>query len=340
MIGKLLDRYMWVVDLVIIAVFATFLAAGVDHFLTGLIDDAIQGAIAPSQDSSVSGKVHRAPTTPSFTPVDGLAILRRNLFDSETGPLDGVVDLTEQFSEEAFVEYSPEQMEGMIPPRCNTPITVQACYASLDHPDYSFAAVQQDNESKILHMGDTVGNLQVQEITWRYVFMQQQGGALCYLDIWNEPMQAPVIAAQTTAVNPTTPAQKMALAKGGPGSAADFQALLNKSIADVSPTEKDIDRTLIDYLVQNKQMLMQSGRVLPNVEGDEINGFKVYGIRKTSLWGKLGIHNGDVVLTVNDMQMDGPDKAYDAFAGLSGSDSMDVQILRHGKPMSFTYNIK
>jgi general secretion pathway protein C len=271
--------------------------------------------------------------------VDGTDILRRNLFDSITGPLDGMPDITADLLEPPVEQTPDPEAEGVIPPRCEARLRLQACYSAPNHPDYSFAALSVDNEEKLVHVGDTVEDLRVAEITWRYVYMQEQGGSTCYVDLWNEDLGGEGAPPSMTSA-PKTPAQKKAMGAKTASSPAQFQGLLNKSIKDVSPTEKDVDRSLIDYLVQNKQMLMQSGRVLPNVEGDEINGFKVYGIRKTSLWGKLGIHNGDVVLSVNELSMDGPDKAYEAFAGLSGTDTMDVKVLRHGKPMTFTYNIK
>lgn len=338
MIGKLLDRYMWVVDLVIIAVFAAFLAAGVDHFLTGLIDGFIRGAVVESpEDRAGPGKSAAMPGKKGggFQPFDGIDILRRNIFDSITGPLDGVDDMTEELfglmpDEAAGFE------DGTILPPCSTPLVLEACYASPDYPEYSFVAIKKDSATRILHEGETIQSFKLERITWRYVFFSQTSGGQCYLDIWNEQIQLP---AQQDG-KPMTAQQKAAMGNEKQQSAADFQAMLNKSIKDLSPNEKDIDRSLIDYLVQNKHILMQSGRVLPNVEGEKINGFKVYGIRKTSLWGKLGIHNGDVVLSVNGNHMDGPDKAYEAFANLGGSDAMTLEVLRHGKPQSFTYNIK
>ena len=342
MIGKLLDRYMWVVDLVIIAVFAAFLAAGVDHFLTGMIDGLIRGAVSePEQEKKPGGRLAklkaglRSSRDDGFTPVDGIDILRRNIFDSITGPLDGVEEWTDAFA--GLEEETVALEDGSILPMCTTPLSLQASYASEEYPDFSFVAIKKDNETKLLHVGETIENYAVSRITWRYAFLAQPGGQQCYLDLWGEQIQGPTQSA-ADGNKPMTAAQKIATSKDK--SAADFQAMLNKSIKDISSNEKDIDRELIEYLVDNKHMLMQSGRVLPNVEGDTINGFKVYGIRKTSLWGKLGIHNGDVVLSVNDQPMDGPDKAYEAFANLSGSDTMSVQVLRHGKPQAFTYNIK
>ncbi len=343
MIGKLFDRYMWVADLVIIAVFAAFLAAGVDHFLTGMIDGLIRGAVAEpaQQKKKPAGRLAkltaglRASRTDDFTPVDGTDILRRNIFDSVTGPLDGSEEWTDAFA--GLEEETVSLEDGSILPLCTTPLSLQASYASEEYPDFSFVAIQKDSETKLLHVGEAIENYVISRITWRYAFLSQPGGQQCYLDLWREQLPASSQAA-ADGNKPMTPQQKKA--GGKEKNAADFQAMLNKSIKDISPNEKDIDRELIEYLVDNKHMLMQSGRVLPNVEGDAINGFKVYGIRKTSLWGKLGIHNGDVVLSVNDTPMDGPDKAYEAFANLQGSDTMALQVLRHGKPQSFTYNIK
>jgi general secretion pathway protein C len=338
MIGKLLDRYMWAADLLIIALFASFLAAGVDHFATGVIDGLVMGAVRRSEEPAAAGRKPVVPVRKAeeFKAVDGIDILRRNIFDSVTGPLDGVQELPEDLFE------TPEEASDMsgdgILPLCAAPLKLLASYASPDHPEFSFVAIEREGQTSILQEGDVIQTYRVARITWRYAFLEPtSSGSTCYLDIWNEQLpSAP--AAPAPSVGPLATGGEAA--DGKLGSAADFQAMLNKSIRDISPNEKDIDRSLIDFLVENKHMLMQSGRVLPNVEGDAINGFKVYGIRKTSLWGKLGIHNGDVILSVNGMPMDGPDKAYEAFAGLGGTSAMDVEVLRHGKPESFTYNIK
>jgi len=340
MIGKLIDRYMWVADLLIITVFTAFLAAGVDHFLTEAIDRLIRGAVEDPAEvkSGKQPKISpylRSKATDQFKPVDGTDILRRNIFDSETGPLDGVEDLTEQ-----ILTQTPEEAagfeDGVMIPMCTNPLILQATYASPDYPDYSFVSVLADGKSSILHEGEMVLSYTVTHITWRYAILRQPTGGECYLDIWKEQMAVPAPVAMNDAMQSAIDDAGVAGAKGP----AEFQAMLDKSIRDISPNEKDIDASLIQYLVENKHMLMQSGRVLPNVEGDQINGFKVYGIRKTSLWGKLGIHNGDVITSVNGSPMDGPDKAYDAFATLGGSNLMTVEVMRHGKPETFTFNIK
>jgi general secretion pathway protein C len=85
---------------------------------------------------------------------------------------------------------------------------------------------------------------------------------------------------------------------------------------------------------------MKSGRTLPNMKGKKVHGLKMYGIRKISLWGKLGLHNGDVVLSANGMGINGPNKIHEAFASLQGTDVMELEILRHGKPMTMKLNIR
>jgi general secretion pathway protein C len=312
---------MWVVDLAIIALLAAFLAAGVDHFLQVMVDGFLRTAVADtSGEERRPGSGIQRPDEP-FERVDGRDILARNIFDSVTGPLDREVGASAApLDDEAQID------ADLVPHTCNPSLSLLASYCFGEHAEHSFVAIRSGQESEILQVGDTIDGHNLESITWRYAFLSTQDGTPCYLDVWAKKMGS------------VKPGKKKTALKGK--GKQNLQALLGKTIKNVSPTVKDVDRSLVEYLVQNKQALLKAGRVLPNVEGNKVNGLKMYGIRKTSLWGKLGLHNGDVLLSVNGQPISGAERIYKAFAGLGGKNVMRLNLERHGKSVTITLKIK
>lgn len=336
---EIFSRYIFVIDLIIIIVFAAFLAAAIDQSISGRIDGVIlKYREAESSLSTKKVKKYRKYKMPSkgsdFEIVNGKAILARNFFDSVTGPLDEQEYVMEDFSQDDFYGQTADDMSSF-PPRCSVQIKVVGLFAS-DDPDWAFAAVEANNKTQVVHVGETIQDHKVNDISWKYLFLGQGGSSTsCYLDIWQEEIPGVKKAPAAGKVSAGPPKAENIFEKK-----KTFQHLLNSSISDVSPTEKNIDRELVDYIMQNKQMLMQSGRVLPNIENEEINGFKVYGIRKTSLWGKLGVLNGDIIKSVNGVAFTGPDSVLQAFGSLQDSDHLIFNVTRRGKGVNLDFNIK
>ena len=342
--GELFDRYILIVDGVIIVLLAAFVAAAVDQHLSARIDTIVMKFKAEKGDKSSDGKT--MPAKPmkkvrpfTFKKVDGKAILARNFFDSITGPLD---EDQEEFTMEDFMGEEVAEDGSVLPPKCSMgQVAVVGLFASND-PDWSFAAVEMNNNTEVLSIGDSFQGHMVNDISWKYLFLKPLGSTKsCYLDIWKEEIEG----AGTASTSPISARISEKAAKHEPGQdpkndRMNLQKMMNKSISSVSDTEKNIDRGLVDYLMENKQLLMQSGRILPNIVNDAISGFKVYGIRKTSLWGKIGVQNGDIVNSVNGISFTGPESAWQAFSKLSGTDHLTVNISRRGSEMNLDLNIQ
>jgi len=103
-IDEFFTRYIFVIDLIIIIILAAFIAAAIDQNISGRIDGAISkykelSASTSTKSTLIYGKGKKLTTKSTFKAVDGKAILSRNFFDSETGPLDeqelGLQDFTE-----------------------------------------------------------------------------------------------------------------------------------------------------------------------------------------------------------------------------------------------------
>jgi general secretion pathway protein C len=79
---------------------------------------------------------------------------------------------------------------------------------------------------------------------------------------------------------------------------------------------------------------------MPHEENGEVIGFKVYGIRRDSLFGKLGLENGDLIQSINDIPMTGADKALQAYGRLRMADRISITVTRRGQAITMNYNIR
>jgi general secretion pathway protein C len=111
-------------------------------------------------------------------------------------------------------------------------------------------------------------------------------------------------------------------------------------ITRISDTEYQVDRSLVTSLMSNQAELMRMARVIPHEENGEVVGVKLYGIRRSSLLGRLGIRNGDMLRSINGFDMTSPDTALQAYAQLPSTSEVTVSLQRRGQDMSIKFNLQ
>lgn len=84
---------------------------------------------------------------------------------------------------------------------------------------------------------------------------------------------------------------------------------------------------------------MTSHRIVPSFEKGRANGFKVLGIRPNSLYHKVGLRSGDVVVRINGLPIASADQALAAYDKLRGAKTLRLEIRRQGRPRHLTYRI-
>src|SRR5690606_36226867 len=114
---------------------------------------------------------------------------------------------------------------------------------------------------------------------------------------------------------------------------------MESGIQRVSDTNFNIDRSPVDRVLENQAELMRTARVIPHEENGRTVGVKLYGIRRNSLLGRLGVQNGDMLRTINGYDMSSPDTALEAYAQLRTADHLTLSIVRRGQSTTIDYNI-
>ena len=111
-------------------------------------------------------------------------------------------------------------------------------------------------------------------------------------------------------------------------------------IQKVSDTEYNIDRSVIDKVLENQAELMKSARIVPETKDGKVLGIRLFGIRPDTLLGTLGLQNGDRLDAINGFNMGSPEKALEAYARLRTAPSLDVNVNRRGAQVGIAIKIK
>ena len=111
-------------------------------------------------------------------------------------------------------------------------------------------------------------------------------------------------------------------------------------IQKVSANEFNVDRGVVDKILENQAELMKSARIVPEQKDGKTVGIRLFGLRPDTLLGTLGFQNGDRLETINGFNMASPEKALEAYARLRTAGNLTVKINRRGKPQTIDFNIK
>jgi general secretion pathway protein C len=323
-IDQLLKRHFWAVIVVLVAIAAFLDAQGIMHVVGASLGADETALTVPPLTTRLPAAP--ASATPHATNAD--PILDRNPFDSVTGPVPRVPPPPPEASTNL-----PEPLPQGDPysaPTCDG-VQVLIIAASPD-PEWSFAALETPEEkgkSFLRRRGGDLGGKTVEFIGWDRVWMKS-GGQRCQAQMFKPPTPAGASAA------PAPPPPPAANA-GGANPVGDD---IKNGIKKVGATEFDVDRGVVDKILENQAELMRQARIVPEQENGKVVGIRLFGVRPDTLLGTLGMENGDRLEKINGFDMASPEKALEAYARLRTADHLTVSVNRRGQPMNLDFNIK
>ncbi|MGB5810093.1 MAG: type II secretion system protein GspC [Polyangiales bacterium] len=321
------QRFSTAIILATLALCAFFLAQGTTRVLAARLLDKNEADAARTRS--------RIPTaSPEFMRRrDAGIILRRNIFDSARGDLTlEPVATTGTPGVTTDGDWDPTQEA----PTCNGTLRLVGTVVSPKTPDWSFAAISESTgtsrETLLYRKGSSVTGWPILAVRASSVVVQS-GTGVCELSMFSEEEQPdrPTLPAPARAEKPKRVNDR---------SAGLTPEELGDGIEKISDTKYNIQRSLVDKVLSNQGSLMKTARVIPHEENGRVVGMKLYGIRRTSLLGKLGIRNGDMLRTINGFDMTSPDTALEAYTSLRSADALSLAVKRQNKEMSIEYNIQ
>jgi general secretion pathway protein C len=330
-----LRRHPWALTLVALIPCAYFDAAGINHLVASNLFKADVDALTrppPPSPADVQA-LSRPPTTHHVRDVD--RILARNVFDSDAGCLNCAPPPPPETDAGA-----PPGEEANRPPEpCDGQARVTGA-VQVDDPLWSFVFVApaQGQAALPYRMGQTVDGKTVSDIGWHpqygaYVVLRPSGGgARCFY--------AQIMPPRTAPAPPPTPAHPAEATGPVAGASGELAAALDQGIQRAGPNEYNINRSLVDRILENQAELMRTTRIMPHEEGGRVTGVQLFGVRGNSLLGRLGMQNGDVLNRINGLEIASPDRALEAYSRLRTADRITVSLTRNGQPVNIDFNIR
>lgn len=322
-VDAVLKRFFPVVVLALLAVASYFQASGLGHLLASstAVPEALPPAAAP-----VAGRTAAAPPDNPFHTTSGAAILERNPFDSATDLLR--VDTA------PAVEPPPDEGDPEEDPLCDAVRVVLITQS--DDPSWSFASLAGRDGKRILRrVGDEIDGLTVNDIGRDTVWLTSGANRRCKVVMWQEPPKVPdgkTVRVLGPGANKGAPSPKDSRFAAPPEIAS--------GIHKISDTHIEVERRVVDQVMERHTELIRSVRIAPPRAGEK-GGLQLQGIRPQSLLDLLGLKTGDLLRSVNGIEMStDPQKALVAFAQLRSATQLRVSVLRGGKPVTIDIQIK
>lgn len=311
-----IKKYFWVLGPVTLIICAVLLARSVNNIVEGaFLSDSRTPVIAPQAQTS------RRPAVAPVRSKTGEELVSRNMFCSDCQPAEAP-------PAEAVAQDTP----GSVP---YTALPLQLVATSVSSaPEFSFATIR--NITSAAEGAYWVGQMipgagKVEVVAGKYIdFRNDSSKRLERLALLGQERR-PAPPAPTTEEPPPVAAT---------GTGTPDELGLDEGIKQIDESNYEIARNLVDKVLANPMSVARGARVVPSVKDGKPNGFKLYAIRPSSVFAKIGLRNGDTIHTVNGFDLTTPDKALEVYTKVREASNLTVTVTRRGQPVTLNYSIR
>ncbi len=266
-----------------------------------LIDLSLEGDIPV-----LAAPLSRQVAVRSLDENDFQIILSRNLFNSEaTGEVEQV-DLSSSPMKQSVVTEAAATMTDLG--------LIGTVVAGAD----SLALIRHGKKVEIFQLDEELApRIRLIEITRKMVVIDDHG----------RRRELPLLAQKT--VQPRI-INKAGRATGRQG----------EGIVPVSEGRWQISKTVADNARANLNSLLQTARVIPEVKNGNTIGFKLVELQRGSLLEKIGLKVGDLIVEINQVKLNSPEKALQIFQQVREANNISLGLMRNGQPRTFEYRFE
>jgi general secretion pathway protein C len=101
-----------------------------------------------------------------------------------------------------------------------------------------------------------------------------------------------------------------------------------------------VPRAEVDNALENMSQLFTQIRAVPHFEGGQSIGFRLFAIRRGSLFDKIGLKNGDIITNINGTAMNDPSRALALLQEFRDASSICLDTIRNQQPTKICYTIQ
>ena len=271
-----------------------------------LIDTVLQKNLRP--DFAADSTITHPATSKSLktTQTDLNLILQNNIFDANSRSADATMNLE--------VAAARGQEASTTDTRADLKL-----FGTVVAAERSQVLLEVNKKLKIYHLDDKIpGGGTIEDIRRNQVEIRNRDQSLTTLILHEK---SPVSGRDTG------PAVKTS--RGDEG-----------TVREIGENRWMISRNTIESVRENFADQLRLAHMQPRTVGGKTDGFLIQRINPRSILVKVGLRRGDVIIDVNNIKLDSPEKALQVFQQLREARQISVAVERKGKPMSFEYEIE
>ena len=305
----LLRKYLWAIDLVVIALSAMFGARAT----ATIIESSLTRGLPPPAKRAPRPVNSGIPTVYTKQTEE---ILKRNMFCSTCPPIIGG-------PAPVIPQVDPTPQRTTLPLRL---LAIMFAPAPVD-PRWSMAIIRDNDEKSAgpYAIGSKIREATITDIEETRVDLDVNGRKE-YLELIDKggptPGAAPVAAA------PAAPASDPLMAE------------MEKGVKKINENTYDVQRGTVDSLLGNMSVLSRAARIVPEIKDGKPAGFRLFSVRPDGPFAKIGFQNGDVISAINGLDMSSPDKALEVYTKLRSASHLSVAMERNGAKITKEYSIR
>ena len=305
----LIKRHFWLLGAITVVVCAVFAAKATSH----IVEAKYLGD--PEHATKITPVVaQNQPQVAAVRTKDGGQLQSRNMFCSDCTPA-----VSTQSAD-------PSQI-----PLTALPLALLATNIGPRPADSYATIINSENQRQGAYsVGDQVPGAtgKIKEIHFKYIDFENNGHTERLVLLGATPPVAPTVAVAETP--PALPA----------GDGDELQGAVDAGIKKIDDNNYEIDKSLVEKVLLNPMAVAKGARVVPSMKNGKPDGFKLYAIRPSSAFARLGLANGDTLQSINGFELTSADKALEVYTKLREATSLEVEVTRRGKPVTLKYSIK
>ncbi|MCO6431869.1 MAG: hypothetical protein J5J00_13500 [Deltaproteobacteria bacterium] len=120
----------------------------------------------------------------------------------------------------------------------------------------------------------------------------------------------------------------------------DTSVAMKDGVATVGDNEYIVEEAELDKALENLPLLLTQARAVPYFKDGKSIGLRMFAIRSSSIFEKIGLRNGDVLKSINGNNLGDLSQAVKLFERLKEERSLSLILERNNEEKEFKYQIR
>lgn len=323
----MLEKYVWVLNLLLIFLLCYFTAGAVNAYLS-------RRYLASFDSGPAAAMISDTKTGKPSQSYQSRDIVDRNIFGVQTG-WEREVDLTGDIDGDIQESTLRAKLLGVV------------YFFKGANLNRATIRLIQENKSDVYREGDElIDDVKVASIEIRRVILMRSDGTLEELSLAELEAEAGSKGKRGKDRDQYVPKFTKLPPDERREALRQKRELLgiDNRIQKVSDTEYIIERSAITDALSDLNTLFTQMRLVPNFTGEgenkQVEGFKVFRIKPNSVFQKLGVKSGDVILEINGAKMDNPEKGFELLQQIRYENSFSLMLQRNDEEVIMSYQVR